>query len=46
MHEEPKMALQHTTVVWYGRSCANKHDKPTDTSIQVLCITKISVFMS
>ena len=41
-----KMALQHTTVVWYGGSCTNKHDKLTDTSIQVLCIAKISVFMS
>ena len=48
MHEEPwqKTALQHTTVVWYGGSCTNKHDKLTDTSIQVLCIAKISVFMS
>ena len=48
MREEPrrKTALQHTTVVWYGGSCTNKHDKLTDTSIQVLCIAKISVFMS
>ena len=41
-----KTALQHTTVVWYGGSCTNKHDKLTDTSIQVLYIAKISVFMS
>ena len=48
MREEPrrKTALQHTTVVWYGGSCTNKHDKLTDTPIQVLCIAKISVFMS
>ena len=38
MREEPrrKTGLQHTTVVWYGGSCTNKHDKLTDTSIQVL----------
>ena len=38
----------------YGGPCAKnrsekrhcKHDKLTDTSIQVLCIVKISVFMS
>ena len=38
MSEEPqrKTGLQHTTVVWYGGSCTNKHDKLTDTSIQVL----------
>ena len=29
MHEEPqqKTGLQHTTVVWYGDSCANKYYK-------------------
>ena len=38
MREEPrrKTGLQHTTVVWYGGLCTNKHDKLTDTSIQVL----------
>ena len=38
MREEPrrKTGLQHTTVVWYGGSCTNKHDKLMDTSIQVL----------
>ena len=30
-----KTGLQHTTVVWYGGSCTNKHDKLTDNSIQV-----------
>ena len=30
-----KTGLQHTTTVWYG-GCTNKHDKLTDTSIQVL----------
>ena len=32
-----RTGLQHTTVVWYGGSCTNKHNKLTDTSIQVLC---------
>ena len=38
MHEalQQKTGLQHTTIVWYGGSCTNKHDKLTDTSIQVL----------
>ena len=38
MHEElqQKTGLQHTTTVWYSRSCTNKHDKLTDTFIQVL----------
>ena len=31
-----KMGLQHTTTVWYSGSCTNKHNKLTDTSIQVL----------
>ena len=35
-----------TTVVWYGGSCTNKHNKLSDTSIQVLCIAKVSIFMS
>ena len=36
-----KMELQHTTTVWYGGSCANKHDKLTDTFIQVPSNVKI-----
>ena len=27
-----KTRLQHTSTVWYGGSCTNKHDKVTDTS--------------
>ena len=47
MHEElqRKTGLQHTTTVWYGGSYTNKHDKRTDTSIQVLSNTKISGFI-
>ena len=33
------------TTVWYGGSCTNKHDKLTDTSIQVLSNTKIFNFI-
>ena len=40
-----KMGLQHTTVVWYGGSCTNKHDKLTDTSIQVLHNAEIFGFI-
>ena len=38
MRKEPrrKTGLQHTATVWYGGSCTNKHDRPMDTSIQVL----------
>ena len=41
MHEElqQKMGLQYIIMVWYGGSCTNKHDKLTDTSIQVLSNT-------
>ena len=47
MHEEPqrKTELQHTTTVWYGGSCTNKHDKLMDTSIQVLS-TVVRVMVS
>ena len=47
VHEEPqrKTGLQHTTIVWYGGSCTNKHDKLMDTSIQVLSNTKIFDFI-
>ena len=54
MHEElqQKTGLQHTTTVQYGGSCTNKHDKLTDTFIQVLsmvvCVTmnnKLSLLM-
>ena len=33
MCKEPrqKTELQHTTVVWYGGSCTNKHNELTDT---------------
>ena len=43
MHKEQrcKTELQHTTVVWYGGSYTNKHDKLIDTSIQVPCNAKI-----
>ena len=27
-----KTRLQHTSTVWYGGSCTNKHDKVTDTA--------------
>ena len=33
----------HYCIVWYGGSCTNKHNKLTDTSIQVLYV---SIFMS
>ena len=48
MFNEPwqKMELQHTTLVRYGSSCANKHNQLTDTSTQVLCVAKIFGFMS
>ena len=39
------MGLQHTTTVWYGGSCTNKHDKLTYTFIQVLSNTKIFGFI-
>ena len=47
MHEKPwqKTELQHTTTVWYGCSCTNKHDEHMDTSIQVLSSTKIFGFV-
>ena len=47
MCKEPwwKTEFQHTTVVWYGGSCINKHDKPMCTSTQLLCNTKIFGFI-
>ena len=40
MREEPrqKIELQHT-IIWYGGSCTNKHDKLMGISIQVLSNT-------
>ena len=50
MYEELqlKMGLQPTSyysLIWYSGSCTNKHDKLTDTSIQVLSNTKIFGFI-
>ena len=47
IREEPrqKMGLQWITPVCYGGSCTNKHDKFTDTSIQVLGNTKLFGFI-
>ena len=48
MREElwQKTELQHTPTVWYGGSCTNKHDKLTDSSIQVLSNAKIFDFIT
>ena len=40
-----KNGIAHTTVVWYSGSCTNKHDKLTDTSIQLLCNVKLIGFV-
>ena len=38
------IAIHYCSLV--GGSCINKYDKLMDISIQVLCIAKISVFVS
>ena len=48
MHKElwGKVEVQRTTVVKYSVSCTNKHDKLTDTSIQVLCNASIQLHVA
>ena len=47
MREESrqKLELQHTTTVWYSGSCTNKHNKLTDTSLQVVSNAKLFSFI-